>query len=178
MPGWVFDLYLDSGAVDRFFEQREPGITPGPHRFIAHFRNEIKLGKSADCGRRIRNRCGQVRFAAGHAGDEQRPIEKCRQHKIRERPGEHNGNALPHRFIVEGARLVCGFRAAIAFIGHFHVTAERQHADHPFGLIAPEFSHPQGSTKTNRKTHNFHVAPARGPVVTKFVDSHQDADGQ
>ena len=40
-----------------------------------------------------------------------------------------------------------------------------------------KFEQPQRAPKSNRKTQNFYITPARSPVVTKLMYGYKDADG-
>ncbi len=129
-------------AVQRALEQVQTTLVPGLDVATIDAKQQIAGAKTGAFGNRTFEHPPDHRLDTLDARHVYRPVGQYREQKIRQRPGEHNGHAFPHRLAVEGARQFFRSYLAFGFIQHFHVTAERQRGHHELHLIGTDASRP------------------------------------
>src|SRR5205814_6623567 len=105
-------------------------------------------------------------FRLLHAAYEKGPVEYDGKQKIRRRPRSDDRDAPPDSLAIE--RPVRFFRRdrRLVLVEHFHVAAERQRRDHPFGPVPSASDPPQRPAETDREAPTLSSqAPSRQTVA-------------
>ncbi len=167
---------FDTAARHSGAQQRQPQILKRADPGVVDPLDLVPCDEAGDCGRRACRRLADHRLQRRQAVEEQRPVEHHRQQEIGHRAGQHDADSAPYASPVEGSMNFAGGYGAFALVEHLDVTAQRQRADRPLGLVASEPTAEQGFAETHRKAQHLDSGQACRQVMAEFMDHHQHAD--
>ncbi len=97
------------------------------------------------------------------------------EHEIGDGARGDDRNPPADALAIEGARAILRRDVALAFVGHFHVAAERHRGERPFGAVGSVAARPDDAPESDGKPQHLDAERARDPEVAELVEDDEHA---
>ena len=172
-------LQHDRTALDDRIDHLQAHFAEGLDGMAINRQDPFTLLNAGRCSCRAGGRGGQHRRRLLQASHAQHRVQHDGQQEVGSRSGNDDGRPLEQRQPVESAmHLGRVDLAALLFIEHAHVAAQRNGRQAPFGLILADFPGQQRLSEADGEAQDLDATPAGHQVVTQLVHEHQHAQGK
>src|SRR3990167_6154717 len=155
-------------------------ILPARHCLVVDLQNGVAALQVCCRGDAARVRRADNGFRFRYAVEKKHPVQHYGEQEIRRRSRTDYGEAPPHALAIERTVKLLGGDRTLAFVEHFHIAAQRDHADRQLGPVGAGAMQPQRPAEADGKPKDLHAGEFRDQIVTVLVDDdeHRERDNE